>query len=68
MRHEDHGDALRPLQLEEFILESLAHDRVDRAERLVHEHERRLGSHRARDADALALAPRKLRRIPVAHA
>src|SRR5439155_21781967 len=68
VRHEDHGDSLCALQLEELVLKTLADDRVGRAEGLVHQHERRLGSHRARDADALPLAARKLRRIPVAHA
>src|SRR6266566_1414871 len=68
VRHEDHGDSLCALQLEELVLKTLADDRADRAEGLVHQHERRLGSHRARDADALALAARELRRIPVAHA
>src|SRR5207245_2973583 len=56
------------MQTQEFVLKALAHDRVDRAEWLVHQHERWLGGHRARDADALPLAARELRRIAVAHA
>jgi hypothetical protein len=40
--------------------QALAVDRVDRAERLVHEHERRVGGEGAGDADALALAAREL--------
>ena len=40
----------------------VAHDRVDRAERLVHQHQRRVRGERARKADALALAAGELRR------
>src|SRR5256886_16224883 len=65
---EDDGYALGALQAEELVLETLAHDRVDRREGLVHEHQRRLGRHRPRDADALALAARELRGIAAAHA
>src|SRR5207237_3484213 len=59
---------LRTLQPQKFGREPFANDRVDRTERLVHQHERRLGGHGARDADALALATGELRGIPVAHA
>ena len=48
------------LQPQELVLQALAGDRVDRAERLVHEHERRVGGQGARDADALALAAGEL--------
>ena len=41
------------------------HDRVDRAERLVHQHHRRIGGERARHADALALPAREMARIAV---
>src|SRR5207253_9003282 len=68
VRHEDDRYALGALQPEELVLETLAHDRVDRREGLVHEHQRRLRRHRARDADTLALAARELRRIAAAHA
>ena len=49
------------LQAQELVLQALAVDRVDRAERLVHEHQRRVGGERAGDADALALAAGELR-------
>ena len=55
------------LQAQELVLQPLAVDRVDRAERLVHQHQRRVGGERARDADALALAAGELRRVAVAH-
>ena len=60
----DEHDRLADLALEaqELVLEPLAVDRVDRAERLVHQHQRRVGRQRARHADALALAARELRR------
>ena len=51
------------LQAQELVLEALAVDRVDRAERLVHQHQRRVGGERAGDADALALAAGELRRV-----
>jgi hypothetical protein len=52
---EDDRLAQLGLQAQELVLEALAVDRVDRAERLVHEHERRVDRKRAGDADALAL-------------
>ena len=54
------------LQAQELVLQPLADDGVDRAERLVHEHHRRIGGQRPRDADALALAARQLAGIAVA--
>ena len=54
------------LQAQELVLQALAVDRVDRAERLVHQHQRRVGGERAGDADALALAAGQLRRVAVA--
>jgi len=56
MRDEQHGRAERAVQSQEFVLQALAHDRVDGAEWLVHEHDWRLGGHGARDAYALAFA------------
>ena len=58
------GDRL--LEAEELVLEPVADDRVDGAERLVHEHDRRVGGQRPGDADALALAARQLAREAVA--
>ena len=51
------------LQAQELVLQPLAVDRVDRAERLVHEHQRRVDRERAGDADALALAAGELGRV-----
>ena len=60
----DEDDRLAQLGLEaqELVLQPLAVDRVDRAERLVHQHQRRVGRERAGDADALALAAGQLGR------
>ena len=55
------------LEAEELVLEALAADRVDRPERLVHEHQRRVGGQGPGHADALALAAGELRRVAVAH-
>ena len=55
------------LQAQELVLEALAVDRVDRAERLVHQHQRRVGGERAGDADALALAAGELRGVARGH-
>ena len=53
------------LQPQDFGLQILAHHRVDGAERLVHQQDRRVGGQRPGDPDALLLATRQLRRIPV---
>ena len=58
--------AQRLLQAQELVLQLRARDRIDRAERLVHQHDRRIGGERTRDADPLALAARELGRIAVA--
>ena len=55
------------LQAQELVLQPLAVDRVDRAERLVHQQHRRVGGERAGHADALALAARELGRVALAH-
>ena len=54
------------LQAQELVLQALAVDRVDRAEGLVHQHHRRVGGERPRDADPLLLAAGELRRVAVA--
>ena len=51
------------LEAQELVLEALADDRVDGAERLVHEHDRRVRGERPGDADALPLAAGELRRV-----
>ncbi len=45
---------------EKVVLEPVPGDRVDRAERLVHEHDRGVGGHRPGDADPLLLATGEL--------
>ena len=61
----DEDDRLRNLAMEpqEVVLESVTGDRVDRAERLVHQHDRGVGGHRPGDADALLLAAGELPRV-----
>ena len=51
------------LDPQELVLQPRARDRVERAERLVHQHHGRIGRERAREADALALAARELRGV-----
>jgi hypothetical protein len=51
VRHEDDGLAQRLLHAQEFILDHFARDRVEGAERLVHQHDRRIGRKRTRYAD-----------------
>jgi hypothetical protein len=58
----DHRDRLAEvlLQAQELLVQPLADDRVDGAERLVHQHDRRVGGERAGHADALLLAAGEL--------
>ena len=53
------------LQLEELLLQLGPHDRVDGAERLVHQQHGRVGGEGAGHADALLLAARQLGRVAV---
>ena len=62
---EHDGLAELALQPQELVLELLADDRVDGGERLVHQHHRRVGGERPRDADALLLAAGELGRVAV---
>ncbi len=66
MGHEQDRLGQLLLEAQELVLEPLADDRVDRAERFVHEHDRWVGRQRPGDPDALPLAARKLPRITVA--
>ncbi len=61
----DEDDRLPHLVLDpqQLLLQPRAGDRIEGAERLVHQHHRRVGRERAREADALALAARDLRRV-----
>ena len=54
------------LQPQELVLQALAVDRVDGAERLVHQHHPRVGGERPRDPDPLLLATGELGRVAVA--
>src|SRR5205807_398475 len=63
VRHEDRRLPDLPSQREELALQLDAGDRVQRAERLVEEQDRRVGRQRAGDADTLALAPGELTRV-----
>jgi hypothetical protein len=67
VRDEDDRLAQLGLEAQELVLEALAGDRVERAERLVHQHHRRVGRERAGDSDALALPARELRRVAPRH-
>ena len=53
----------RLLEPEELVLESFPDDGVDGPERLVHEHDRRVGGEGPGDPDALPLASRELDRV-----
>ncbi len=61
VRDEDDGLAQLLLKPEELVLQPRAHDRVDRAERLVHQHQGRIGGERSCEPDALALTAGELR-------
>ena len=64
--HEHHRLAHLGLQAEELALQPVAGDRVDGAERLVHEQHRRVGGQGPGHADPLALAARQLVRVAAA--
>ena len=66
VRYEDNGLAHRALDADELLLQPLSSDAIDGAKRLVHQKDWRVGSERARKADALPLATRELVRIPIA--
>src|SRR5438132_556251 len=54
---EDHCLAHRALDADELLLQALARDPVDGAERLVHQEDRGIGGEGPGEPDALALAP-----------
>ena len=59
----DEDDALRDSRAwmrRNSLLQLAARDRIERAERLVHQQHRRIGGQRARDADALTLSAGQL--------
>src|SRR5213078_2854271 len=51
------------VQAAQLLLQAVARDRVERAERLVHQEQRWVGRERAREADTLPLATGELRRV-----
>ena len=59
--HEDHGRLQLPLNPEEFALELHTGHRIQRAERFVHQEDRRIDGERPGHADPLALAAGELR-------
>ena len=54
-----------PCSAQQLLLQLGAHDRVDRAERLVHQQDVRVDRESPSDADALLLAARELAGVPV---
>ncbi len=66
VRDEQHRLAHLLLQLQELVLQVLAHHRVDRAERLVHQQHRRVRRQRPRHAHPLPLPAGELVRVAVA--
>ena len=67
MRHIDHGDAQRCLQMLDFKLHPFAQLLVQCAERFVHQDQRGLKHQRPGQGHALLLATRKLRGLSIAH-
>ncbi len=64
VRDEHDGLAHPLLNAPELAMNLGARDRIERAERLVHEQNRRIGGERAGDADALPLTAGELIRPP----
>ena len=60
VRHEQDGARQLRLQRAELAVQFDARDRIERAERLVHQEHRRIGGERARQADALPLTAGQL--------
>ena len=56
-----------PANPQEGLLQAIARQRVERAERLVEQHQPRRRGQRARDADTLLLSSRELVRVTIAH-
>ena len=63
---EDDGLAQPPRERRELALQLQPRDRVERAEGLVHKHDRRVGGERPRHPDPLPLPARELARVAVA--
>ncbi len=64
MSDEHDGLAQIALQTQELVLQLFAHNRIHRAERFVHEHDRGVRGKGSRDAHTLLLATGELCRIP----
>ncbi len=63
--HDDDRLVHRGLQRQQIVLEPGANDRIDRAVRLVHQQDRRIGGERTGDAGTLLLSARQRRRVPI---
>ena len=66
MGDHDRGQAELAVQLAKIVAQRIAGEGIERAERLVHQHDARLCGERARHADALALAAGEFMRQAVA--
>ncbi len=66
--HQHHRFLQLALHLQELILDNLAVNRVDRAERLIHQQHRRIRRQRANNADTLLLPAGHLFRVAVEEA
>jgi hypothetical protein len=66
MRHEDDRLAHRALDVDELVLQALTRDAIDCPEWFVHEQNRRVGTERASETDALTLSAGQLVRVAAA--
>ena len=62
VRHKNHRFSKPPMECPEFVLNLRAGDRIERAEWLIEQQDRRVRRKRPRHADALPLAARELAR------
>ena len=67
VRHEEDRRAQGPLNLLQLALQLRAHDRIQRAERLIHQQDVRAVGERPGHAHALTLAARQLGRVAIGH-
>src|SRR6266550_4144082 len=65
MRYEDDRLPQARTQFDKLFLERSARQRIERAKRLVHQEQRRVGGQGARDAHALTLSTRQFARIAI---
>jgi hypothetical protein len=67
MGDEDDGLVQLGLEVQELLLQLAADDRINGAERFVHQEQRGVGRQGPRHAHPLLLAPRELIRVPLGH-